>query len=920
MPRHSRNARRRPLIQSLRSAAELCELRQLLSAISAPIDGVGNNEFNPEWGSTDEELLRIAAAEYADGVSEPAGATRASAREVSNAVVSQTESEQNDRGLTDLTWLWGQFIDHDIDLSNEADPAEELHIEVPEGDPFFDPFGTGEVTIDIGRSDYVEGSASSDGVRQQLNSITAFIDGSVVYGSTEERAAALRTFEGGLLKTSEGDLLPFNEDGLDNAGGTSDSLFLAGDVRANENAGLSSMHTLFVREHNRIATELAAEDPTLTDQQLYEQARSIVAAEIQAITFNEFLPALFGPDALTEYSGYDASVNPGIANEFSTAAYRFGHTMLSSELLLLDTDAAADGTSTLELRDAFFNPQFLVSNGIDSLLQGASAQIAQEIDTQVVDDVRNFLFGPPGAGGFDLASLNIERGREHGLADYNDTRLALGLPAVEDFSDITSDAEIAAALATVYGSVDDVDLWVGGLAEDHISGTSMGETFTTIIIDQFERLRDGDRFWYENIFSGEMLETLQNTRLSDIITRNTNVESLQTNAFFAPGFEPVVVDLPADHQSTVDVRMQNESLVVVDRNTGETLLQRPVGDVGSLTLRGGIDVRDNVSVSAGIPRQAVPLGIQLQTGSGGSDTLTIVGTPGDDKIIVAGNSLHANDVDVVFESVSELLLSGEAGNDHIVLESPSNARVTLDGGEGDDRLEGSSFDEYLFGGPGNDVLLGGDGNDELSGGPGNDRLLGQGGLDDLIGNGGDDLLMEESDEQSLEALAPQALFLDTQLNLRSTGDDYLNWGGANEKWLYSDEGWLFITPEGNLYRWDGSRQATGELIASLNSAAWETPELLHATTQDFTDSDRRHSLRRLAHELDSRLHLRKAGSYYENWGGENEKWLIGNSEWYFITPEGRLYQWNGSSRAEGTLLAELDASFHADPRRLFDTR
>ncbi|MCA9075271.1 MAG: peroxidase, partial [Planctomycetaceae bacterium] len=425
----------------------------------ASIDGTGNNIDNPELGSTDEALLRVASAEYEDGLSSPAGADRPSAREVSNAIAAVDSLAENDRYLTDFLWIWGQFIDHDIDLTENADPAEALPIEVPASDPFFDPFGTGTETIGFNRS---ISEVDADGVRQQINEITSFLDGSVIYGSDQERADELRTFEGGLLKTSDGDLLPFNEAGLPNAGGTSESLFLAGDVRANENVALSSMHTIWVREHNRIATELASEDPSLTDEELYQQARAIVTGELQAITYNEFLPALLGFDAISEYQGYDPTVDPSISNLFSTAAYRFGHSLLSPELQRLNSDGSVAAEGNIALQDAFFSPDELIGNGVDSLLQGAATQLAQELDNQVVDDVRNFLFGPPGAGGFDLASLNIQRGRDHGLPDYNQARIDLGLEPVTSFADITSDADLAARLEEVYGDVNNIDVWVGG--------------------------------------------------------------------------------------------------------------------------------------------------------------------------------------------------------------------------------------------------------------------------------------------------------------------------------------------------------------------------------------------------------------------------------------------------------------------------
>lgn len=557
MKSSNRNRRQTPQRKATAAAGEAMEVRQMLSAVmsnveAASIDGVGNNVENEDWGSTDVELIRLTEADYADGIEAPSGEDRPNAREISNAIVSQEESVLNDRQLTDYLWIWGQFLDHDIDLSEGADPAEDFSVAVPIGDPLFDPFGTGTVEIPLSRTAYVDADESSDGQRQQINQITSFLDGSVVYGSDEERASELRTHEGGLLKTSEGDLLPFNEAGLENAGGTSETLFLAGDVRANENVALSSMQTIFVREHNRIATELSDQNPDLTDEELYQQARSIVVAELQVITYNEFLPALLGTDGLSEYTGYDAGVNPSIASEFSTAAYRFGHSLLSPELVRLNEDGTVIDDGNLSLSDAFFSPNELIENGIDSILRGAATQLSQELDAQVVDEVRNFLFGPPGAGGLDLASLNIQRGRDHGLADYNSIREDLGLDPVVSFSQITSDVELAAALEATYGSVDNIDLWVAGLAEDHLEGSSLGETFTTIIVDQFERLRDGDRNWYQNVFEGRQLQQLESTTLADIIERNSDVTGLQGNVFFAadaqPVVDPPVVDQPEDIQ------------------------------------------------------------------------------------------------------------------------------------------------------------------------------------------------------------------------------------------------------------------------------------------------------------------------------------------------------------------------------------
>ena len=327
---------------------------------------------------------------------------------------------------------------------------------------------------------------------------------------------------------------------------------LAGDVRAAENIALTSMHALFVREHNRLADEISAGNPTLSDEEVYQQAREIVIAQLQAITYNEFLPALLGERAISDYDGYDASVDPGIANEFSTAAFRFGHSTLTDEIGFVGNDGL-DVQEAVSLSGAFFNPAMLEDTGIDSILKYGSSVVSQEIDLQVVDSLRNFLFGPPGAGGLDLVSLNIQRGRDHGLDDYNATRVAYGLDAFESFDELTSDEQLQQNLETLYGDINNVDLWVGLLAEDHTRDGSLGELASTIIVDQFERLRDGDRFWYENTMDRGQVRVINRTSLADIIERNTNVAGLQDNVFFfAPEISGNVAASTQDQQQSSD--------------------------------------------------------------------------------------------------------------------------------------------------------------------------------------------------------------------------------------------------------------------------------------------------------------------------------------------------------------------------------
>jgi hypothetical protein len=502
------------------------------------IDGRENNRRDPAMGAAGTPLHRRAPAAYADGASAMAGPARPSARTVSNTVVAQPHMLPNTLGLSDFLWQWGQFLDHDLDLTETAQPAEAAPIAVPAGDPMFDPLGSGAAAIGFSRSAYDTRSASTPArPRQQLNAVTAWVDASQVYGSDDVRAAALRTNDGtGRLRTSAGDLLPFNADSLPNGGGPDPSLFLAGDVRANEQVGLTAMHTLFVREHNRLADELAARRPGMRGEKIYQRARRLVGAQMQVITYHEFLPALLGPNALTPSRGYRRQVDAGVRTEFSTAAFRFGHSTLSPRLRRLDATGADIPQGPLPLRDAFFAPhRILDEGGIEPLLRGLAGQACQSLDTMVVEDVRSFLFGPPGAGGFDLPALNVQRGRDHGLPDYNTIRVAYGLPAAQSFEDVTSDVGMQARLRSLYGDVNDIDAWVGALAESPMPGAMVGPLVMAVLVEQFEALRDGDRFWYARTLRRRERRLVEQTRLADVIRRNTTIaDELSDDVFHVP--------------------------------------------------------------------------------------------------------------------------------------------------------------------------------------------------------------------------------------------------------------------------------------------------------------------------------------------------------------------------------------------------
>ena len=518
------------------------------------IDGTGNNLGNTLWGSAGTALNRSSQTPTSSGAYYPgdgsgstfyggpgSGTSPPNAREISNVLnYGHGKSKYSRRRLTDMSWQWGQFLDHDITLVDTSSlPSEFAPIAVDAGDPL-------SPMIPFSRSLYDTGTGTSaSNPRQQTNAITSYIDGSNVYGSDTTRANALRTFSGGRLKSSAGDLLPFNTPGLPNAGGTSPTMFLAGDARANEQVGLTAMHTLFMREHNRLADVLETENPGWNDEQLYQTSRKIVGAEMQAITYGEFLPALLGKRSARQLAAkkfdYDPTLDATVSNEFASSIYRFGHSMLPEKLKLARVrDSQRDSIS---LADAFFDPTFIASDAtgatrhVDQLLLGLSRSVSQEIDVKVTDAVRNFLFGAPGSGGMDLMALNIQRGREHGMPSYNDMRVHYGLSPVASFADVTNNRKTRKRLSQLYGSVDDIDSWVGALAEDHVRGGSVGELVRASMIQEFSKLRDGDHYFYmgdPELMDNSAIDAvidLESVRLSDIIAWNTDAWHVPGDVF-----------------------------------------------------------------------------------------------------------------------------------------------------------------------------------------------------------------------------------------------------------------------------------------------------------------------------------------------------------------------------------------------------
>ena len=327
-------------------------------------NGETNNLYNPLYGAANTDLLRVNT--------DTSFPTRTVAPRLISNVICKGGLIENNYNLSNMMWLWGQFLDHEIDLTPDSS-GESMNMSTDDGGPTEEYPGR---TINFNRSAY----NIVNGEREHPNVISSFVDATNVYGTDSTRVYTLRLMDGsGKLKTTTSDnsevILPYNTTNLDNAPNSDSSYFLGGDIRANENVVLTAMHTLFVREHNRQCDLYKQKHPEYLgqDEMIYEYSRRMVAGMMQNITYNEFLPALLG-ESLPPYTGYDSSVNPSVCIEFSTVGYRLGHSMLSS-LIPVGT-----GGGSIELKDAFFNPSYVQTNGVNNLLIGSVLSKMQKID------------------------------------------------------------------------------------------------------------------------------------------------------------------------------------------------------------------------------------------------------------------------------------------------------------------------------------------------------------------------------------------------------------------------------------------------------------------------------------------------------------------------------------------------------------
>lgn len=544
------------------------------------VTGVCNNLKNPFWATSRRPFHRFLPPDYADGVSAPRAARSGRALPSARAVSATVHGDLgfHDHAVTIMLVAWGQFMDHDVTLTAETrDPRTGktpkccdgvshpncLPIEIPSNDPFYSKHN--QRCMNFVRAPPALSRDCALGPRTSMNLLSSNIDAGTVYSNSEETLRSLRAFEGGRLKMlpvfdefNMKELLPLKLEAPDEGcirPSEDVYCFLAGDARVNEQTVLAVVHTLFVREHNRMADELAKVNPHWNDETIFQETRHIIAAIMQHITYNEFLPMVLGKEVMHRHGlvlvkngysdTYDASVNPTTDNGFATAAFRFGHTLLPSTIERWSKTHRYVGSQRLS--EMLQQPYDLYKGGwMDTYIMGLINQVAQAYDDSITQEVTNHLFQEPGKlFGLDLASLNMQRGREHGLPSYNRWREWCGFPAFRSWDDMLGafNNKTVAGYAQVYEHPDDVDLWSAGVSERPLPGSLMGPTFACIMGRQFHNLRHGDRYWYENpgwpsSFTLEQLSEIKKVKLSRILCDNgDDMHDIQVFAMVLPDHE-----------------------------------------------------------------------------------------------------------------------------------------------------------------------------------------------------------------------------------------------------------------------------------------------------------------------------------------------------------------------------------------------
>lgn len=558
------------------------------------LTGDCNNQRNPALGAANRALARWLPAEYEDGLSLPFGWTPGKtrngfriplAREVSNQIASYlNEEDVLDQNTSLLFMQWGQIVDHDLDFAPDTELGSSEYSKAQcdkyclQGDncfpivlPHDDPkVMTQGKCMPFFRAGFVCPTPPYQTLaREQINALTSFLDASLVYGPEPSLASRLRNLSSplGLMAVNQEvwdhglAYLPFDQKKPSPCEFINTTArvpcFLTGDSRASEHILLAASHTLFLREHNRLARELKRLNPQWDGEKIYQEARKILGAFVQIITFRDYLPIVLGVEMekwIPPYRGYNKSVDPRISNVF-TFAFRFGHLEVPSTVSRLDENYQPWGPEPeLPLHTLFFNSWRMVKDGgIDPLVRGLLAKKSKLMkqNKMMTGELRNKLFQPTHKiHGFDLAAINIQRGRDHGMPGYNSWRGFCDLSQPQTLAElgaVLKNEMLAKKFLDLYGTPSNIDIWIGGIAEPLVERGRVGSLLACLLGKQFQQIRDGDRFWWENpgVFTEKQRDSLQKMSFSRLVCDNTHITKVPPNPFQANSYPQDFVDCSA---------------------------------------------------------------------------------------------------------------------------------------------------------------------------------------------------------------------------------------------------------------------------------------------------------------------------------------------------------------------------------------
>ncbi|KAL7016140.1 hypothetical protein ACKWTF_009936 [Chironomus riparius] len=582
---------------------------QCSKSLYRTLDGTCNNLKNALWGAANNRYGRLLTPRYGDGISAPTlsvtGQQLPNARLISLIIFG--ENDVPDREFTIANMQWGQVMTHDMSLGAGATQSRKHAIQcctddgklitngqapscfpilIPKNDPAHSQTNTNcmnFVRTQTDRENSCPGTIQNRPA-EQLTVVTSYLDLSLVYGNSDQQNRPIRAFTGGrmLVENRAGNEWPpqdVNATAACDVQTPRETCYLGGDVRINQNPGLTTMQILLLREHNRLADNLQIINPQWDDETVFQEARRINIAQYQHISYYEWLPIFLGRENMLKnrliyqttlgsfVNDYNPNIDPSVLNSHATAAFRYFHSQIEGRLDLISESRTRVGS--LRLSD-WFNRPVIVESGdnFDFLSRGMSTQPQETTDINFDVEIKHFLFRRGMPFGADLRAIDIQRNRDHGLASYNDFREFCGIRRAsswDDYLDLISQRDVD-NLRSLYVSHEDVDLTVGGSLEAHVNGALAGPTFLCILTEQFYRTRVGDRYFFERgeidvAFSREQLIEIRKASMARLFCDNgNNIEQMQPSAFLRISTENQVV--PCSQISQVDLSQWRESTTI----------------------------------------------------------------------------------------------------------------------------------------------------------------------------------------------------------------------------------------------------------------------------------------------------------------------------------------------------------------------